>query len=579
MVSPSEVNCSIENHGKERQEPFRRTLLALAVSQIMFAGYAEAAPFIVENNADSGPGSLRAAIALANANPDTDTISFDAAHSITLTSGELTISENLTIDGDLNDDGTPDVTVSGGGNSGVFVVNSATATLDGLDIRDGDDSGVFSDHSNLTVSNSRISNNQGGFGGGIGNKYGQLTVSNSTITGNTAVIGGGIANKYGQLSVTNSSISGNYAYYGGGVASHTDAGYGPATASIADSTVSGNTAFLGGGISSLVVARPPAGTGAGVSSLAVPRAGSPIDTIISNSTITGNMAKYAGGGVSNAASASTAVFSILSSTISDNTAGYYGGGIYNAAAGNPAGPGSAIATVTNSTISGNSATAPFSTGGGVDNYTAGFSGADNAELNLVNSTLSGNSSAGSGGGVSNTSIIGQATASFTNSTFFANTAPTAFGAGVDNYAISGTAVLAMRNSIIAGSSAGADCEDSTGGPVTNVNNLIGDNTCSPAFSGDPKLGALQNNGGPTQTHALLPDSLAIDRGDNPSAAALANDQRGPGFERITNGTVDIGAFEYKVPSIPTLQQWIQWPFAGLLAVLGALRLRRRRDTG
>ncbi len=55
------------------------------------------------------------------------------------------------------------------------------------------------------------------------------------------------------------------------------------------------------------------------------------------------------------------------------------------------------------------------------------------------------------------------------------------------------------------------------------------------------LGPLADNGGPTLTHALLPGSPAIDAGDNTDAPEW--DQRGPGFPRIVNGTIDIGAFE------------------------------------
>src|SRR5262249_32666420 len=65
---------------------------------------------------------------------------------------------------------------------------------------------------------------------------------------------------------------------------------------------------------------------------------------------------------------------------------------------------------------------------------------------------------------------------------------------------------------------------------------------------DPKLGPLQDNGGPTLTHALLPGSPALDAGDN--AGAPTHDQRGPGFPRIFGGTIDIGAFEVQTQLPP-----------------------------
>jgi hypothetical protein len=86
-----------------------------------------------------------------------------------------------------------------------------------------------------------------------------------------------------------------------------------------------------------------------------------------------------------------------------------------------------------------------------------------------------------------------------------------------------------------------------GGPgiFVGANNLVG---ASPVLlppdtiRGDPLLSPLQNNGGPTSTHALSAGSPAIDHGNN--AASLQDDQRGNGFPRVVGTNADIGAFEF-----------------------------------
>src|SRR5207245_2701489 len=60
---------------------------------------------------------------------------------------------------------------------------------------------------------------------------------------------------------------------------------------------------------------------------------------------------------------------------------------------------------------------------------------------------------------------------------------------------------------------------------------------------DPLLGPLQDNGGPTFTHALLPSSPAIEAGDPNFTPPPFFDQRGPGFNRVVNGRIDKGSFE------------------------------------
>ena len=86
----------------------------------------ERASFHVTNTNDSGVGSLRQAIADANATAGADEITFDSIlndQTITLTSGQLTITESLTINGDINGDGTADITLDAGSNSRVINID------------------------------------------------------------------------------------------------------------------------------------------------------------------------------------------------------------------------------------------------------------------------------------------------------------------------------------------------------------------------------------------------------------------------------------------------------------------------
>jgi len=267
---------------------------------------------------------------------------------------------------------------------------------------------------------------------------------------------------------------------------------------------------------------------------------------VSGCTISGNRAltgAAGGGGIFSRGNSATNTLTVTNTTITDNFAGI-GGGIDND---------SGIATVVNTTIDGNIA----SIGGGIRNSEfgtlnltgstishsvaandAGISNDFGATLVSINVTVSGNFAATDVGGITN---VG--TATLVNNTIVGNT-QSSIGGG-DN--IHNFATLSMINTIVASSNKFATCLN--GGTITpNSHNLVQDGSCGSAFSGDPKLGPLQNNGGPTATHALLASSPAIDAGDDSVLGAplfLTTDQRGPGFPRKFGAHVDIGAFEFQ----------------------------------
>jgi hypothetical protein len=76
--------------------------------------------------------------------------------------------------------------------------------------------------------------------------------------------------------------------------------------------------------------------------------------------------------------------------------------------------------------------------------------------------------------------------------------------------------------------------DNGGGFLTATGDQINTN---------PMLGPLQNNGGPTFTHALLSGSPAINAGDPVFSPPPTFDQRGPGYPRVSGGRIDVGSFE------------------------------------
>jgi cell division septation protein DedD len=215
-------------------------------------------------------------------------------------------------------------------------------------------------------------------------------------------------------------------------------------------------------------------------------------TII-NCALIGNAAGL-GGGTFNGG-----MLAIANTTISGNTAAN-GGAAYNSGGG--------TLTITNSTVSGNSA----SPGGGVFNI---------GVFTINYSTLSGNSSGSSGGGILNTQTLE-----------IGNTVLKAGDSGANISNLGGTVTSFGYNL----------CSDDGGGFLTGIGDQI--NT-------DPLLGPLQDNGGPTFTHALLPGSPAIDAGDPNFIPPPFFDQRGPGFSRVRNGRIDVGSFELQAGATAT----------------------------
>ncbi|WP_122358983.1 Ig-like domain-containing protein [Pseudomonas ficuserectae] len=138
------------------------------------------ATFTVTSTSNTGAGSLREALTNAQ---NGDIVTFSSGMTVALQS-QLVVSKNITLDGDLNNDGVADVTLDGQNRTSVIRVNSGvTATLDGVIITRGVASTAGANSGSAISASDAL-------GGGI-NNAGNLTLRNVTVTANAAAGGGG----------------------------------------------------------------------------------------------------------------------------------------------------------------------------------------------------------------------------------------------------------------------------------------------------------------------------------------------------------------------------------------------------
>jgi hypothetical protein len=347
---------------------------------------------------------------------------------------------------------------------------------------------------NLTLNDITISHGctpSGDSGGGILNE-GRLTLSNTTVSNNKARTtttggkGGGILNRGGTLTLQ------------------------------AGTVIRNNEASEGGGIHNTDEAVTELETRKGV-------------TRLKQVIVSGNSAVF-GGGISN----ELGTLEVTDSTISSNMA-VDGAGIANASQ----------ASITSSTISGNTATCVPSEfngcfggeGGGINNSQNFF---NERPLTIINSTISNNEAKEGGGIYNNGDLV------LTNVTVTANKAFANEGAGLGTGTGPSPSVM-VKNTVIARNTTGQDCLVDNPSTYRSLgNNLDSDGTCRFNAMGDRTvpdliLGQLQNNRGSTFTHALPPNSPAIDTGDN--AMCPPTDQRGVLRPQPPGGRCDIGAYE------------------------------------
>jgi hypothetical protein len=495
--------------------------------------------FMVENTSNNAAvvHSLPWAIKKADANPNPagSLIEFKASVFKATTPRTIKLASTLVLSETkgpevIDGPGASAVTISGDNSVEVFSVETGvTATLSGLTVSGGNpgggaDGGGISNAGALTVTNSIIESNTAGIGGGIYNvdtltvtgsiiqdntsestfggagiyNGGTLAISDSTIADNTASQlgnGGGIANgQFGTLTVTSSTIETNTADEGGGGIENSG------TVTVFESTIAGNSAVEGAGID----------TGGGT-------------VTVIGSTIANNREALDGGGI--AIFQSTVL--LVNSTIAGNSASRYGGGIAIENGGRSSNGGSLLAV----------------------NCTIAYNGV---------------SSAGAGAGLH---VDTGVTTTLENTIVADNTMPSS---RILHLRFASEIVLAAGATNVAGSynliGAGGPFAFGlgTGGSGGLTNGIDGNQVGVEAL-----LGLLAGNGGPTQTIALLSGSPAIDAGNIALAhydvidyltlpvlvgtgtrkipvvvqIKLTTDQRGTGFPRTHNGTVDIGAFE------------------------------------
>jgi hypothetical protein len=478
--------------------------------------------------------------ALDAATTDGDIIVFNAALSgqtISLSEGQLEITAGITITGL----GSANLTVDAVSNSRVFYIYTATSgvevAISGLSIINGEEpdeygGGIFDVHDgDLTLDDVSITGCVAEYGGAVyKDGDGTIEIVDSTISDNYAEESAGALynNGVGDLIIRNSTFDGNSANGDGGVGELGNAG----NVTITDSTFSNNTALYGKGGAFYITTDV---TG---------------NVSISGSTFSDNDALYGGGGAIYTDNGGS--FTISSSTFSGNYSAFWGGALYMGSTGQ-------VITITDSLFVDNTSDA---SGGAVN-----FDG-DDQIVTINNSTFVGNTSDSDGGAIWK-EHGGSLTINM--STITENSAIN--GGGVWFFGTLGNEVQAdvtITGTILAGNTGTEDTVDDLGtsddpvSPVATISDSIlgvveatitvtASNNIDATASGFVLgLDALAENGGATQTMALLTGSPAIDAGPAtvPTFTGNGFDQRATPYVRVYNGQSDIGAFELQPEPVP-----------------------------
>jgi hypothetical protein len=466
--------------------------------------------FTVVDLGDAGVGSgltgdLRYAIDTANSNADlSNRIVFQPGltGTITLTQGKLVVSKPLGIFGP----GADLSTISGNHQSGVLDIEAPagqTVFLSDVTIADGTGAGraelglpagggLFNDAATLVLERTMFSRNTLPFehwgGGALFNWHGIVTLNDSVIedTGAGDAPSDAIRNA-GTMAIHDSTVSATVTS-GGTIINDR-------TMTLGHCTIADNGGWIANFGSLTMTACAVTGNNGyygGISNYN--------RATVTDSTFLNNHSRVWGGAIANIYGNLT----ISGSTIAGNTAGYGGGGVY----------------------------------------------ADGGQLSMTNSTVSGNVVQFFGGGIYYNSGFLEVTSStiaFNDTTVHASGLELG-GGGV--YAEDGRALL--RNTIVADNTTAQDEPDVLGSMLSLGYNLIGQTDASSGWVAtdrtgtadaplDPRLGPLQDNGGPTPTHALLAGSPALHAGD--PAVLMTLDQRGSVRVGSVGTPTDIGAFE------------------------------------
>jgi len=466
---------------------------------------------IIAANSDSAVGGCNAGsgidIILFDANlslPATFTLSITGTGEDATQRGDLDITSSLTIT-PANASQIGKITIDGNASDRVFhILNSAKVSINGLIVQNGNpgsgnEGGGFllASQTQLTMNNATIRNNSS-LTGGV-KTQGRFTLTNGTVENNQ---GGGITNDASIVTLNNVSLLNN----SGGFAIRNQGNGGL----IFDrGTIRGNPGGIYNTTATATLSNLEISQN---SNSAIYNTGVVLSQItLKNSSLLSNTA-FSGAGIYNDGLGTKVT--VIDSRISGNQVTGAGGGIFN----------NGTINISKSTLAHNQALS----GAGIRHF--------GGDLSITNVTFSQNSAGNNGGAL----YIGSS-AIVASATFYANTAG---GTDSGDSIYLDEASITLRNSIIATVATGSNCFNSSGFLTSLGHNLESGNSCELTATGDlpnsdPKLGALQNNGGASETHALLTNSPAINAGD--TANCPTTDQRGAA--RPQGGSCDIGAYE------------------------------------